>query len=177
MQDALQQLPAAKQAAKQIATIPGYGPLGSTCLGYTLTRLPVRQQRRRSSPRPASIPPRRLRPETRPPPAEQARTERAAPHPLQLRAAASRTRHWQPYYAAQLAKGSVHRRHRHPCPQNGSVRPSPWSNKTHRSILNVSTPCLTKTIESQQPGTGPVVQARSRQALRRPSPSRAGSYA
>jgi cyclase len=30
-------------------------------------------------------PPRRLRPETRSPPAEQARTERAAPHPVQLR--------------------------------------------------------------------------------------------
>ena len=29
---------------------------------------------------------------------------RAAPHPLQLRWAASRTQHWQPYYAAQLAK-------------------------------------------------------------------------
>lgn len=40
MQEALQQLPAAKQAAKQVATIPGFGPLGSTCLGYTFTRLP-----------------------------------------------------------------------------------------------------------------------------------------
>jgi transposase len=39
MQRALQQVPGAQQAAQQIATIPGFGPLGSTCLGYSFTRV------------------------------------------------------------------------------------------------------------------------------------------
>jgi transposase len=40
MQRTLQQLPAAHQAAQRITTIPGFGALASTCLGYTFTRVP-----------------------------------------------------------------------------------------------------------------------------------------
>lgn len=40
MQSALQKLPTAHQAAEQIATIPGFGTLSSTCLGHNFTRLP-----------------------------------------------------------------------------------------------------------------------------------------
>jgi transposase len=105
MHDALQQQPAARQAAQQIATIPGFGPLGSTCLGHTFTRLPYgnsdavvaqtgfdprpqdsgqKQGRRRLSKRG---------------PSEQRRVL------FNCARAASRTQYWRPYYAAQLAKG------------------------------------------------------------------------
>lgn len=40
MDETLKRLPAARRAAELIATIPGYGVLCSTCLGYSLTRLP-----------------------------------------------------------------------------------------------------------------------------------------
>lgn len=105
MQEALQQLPAANQAAKQIATIPGYGPLGSTCLGYTLTRLPYASSdaviaQTGFDPRPDDSGQkhgrRRL---SKRGPSEQRRIL------FNCARAASRTRHWQPYYAAQLAKG------------------------------------------------------------------------
>jgi transposase len=105
MQEALQQLPATKQAAKQIATIPGYGPLGSTCLGYTLTRLPYANSdaviaQTGFDPRPDDSGQkhgrRRL---SKRGPSEQRRIL------FNCARAASRTRHWQPYYAAQLAKG------------------------------------------------------------------------
>jgi transposase len=105
MHDALEQQPAARQAAQQIATIPGYGPLGSTCLAHTLTRLPYangdaviaqtgfdprpqdsgqKQGRRRLSKRG---------------PSEQRRVL------FNCARAASRTKHWRPYHESQLAKG------------------------------------------------------------------------
>jgi transposase len=105
MQGALQQLPAAQQAAQQITTIPGFGPLGSTCLGHTLTRLPYANSdaviaQTGFDPRPEDSGQkhgrRRL---SKRGPSEQRRVL------FNCARAASRTRHWQPYYAAQLAKG------------------------------------------------------------------------
>jgi transposase len=105
MQAALQQLPAAKQAAKQVATIPGYGALGSTCLAHTLTRLPYANSdaviaQTGLDPRPDDSGQkhgrRRL---SKRGPGEQRRIL------FNCARAATRTRHWQPYYAAQLAKG------------------------------------------------------------------------
>jgi transposase len=105
MQDALQESPAAKQAAQQVATIPGFGPLGSTCLAHTLTRLPYANSdaviaQTGFDPRPEDSGQkhgrRRL---SKRGPSEQRRVL------FNCARAASRTRHWQPYYVAQLAKG------------------------------------------------------------------------
>jgi len=99
------ELPAAKQAAKQVATIPGYGALGSTCLAHTLTRLPYANSdaviaQTGLDPRPDDSGQkhgrRRL---SKRGPGEQRRIL------FNCARAATRTRHWQPYYAAQLAKG------------------------------------------------------------------------
>lgn len=105
MDRALQQLPAAHQAAQQIATVPGFGPLGSTCLGHTLTRLPYANSdavvaATGFDPRPADSGRRHGR-------------RRLSKHgPSELRhllfacaMAATRTAFWQPYYLAQRAKG------------------------------------------------------------------------
>jgi transposase len=105
MQGALQQQPAARQAAQQIATIPGFGPLGSTCLGHTLTRLPYANSdaviaQTGLDPRPDDSGQRHGRRRlSKRGPSEQRRVL------FNCARAASRTRHWQPYYAAQLAKG------------------------------------------------------------------------
>jgi transposase len=105
MQGALQQLPTAQQAAQQITTIPGFGPLGSTCLGHTLTRLPYANSdaaiaQTGFDPRPEDSGQkhgrRRL---SKRGPSEQRRIL------FNCARAASRTKHWRPYYAAQLAKG------------------------------------------------------------------------
>jgi transposase len=105
MQSALQQLPATKQAAQQIATIPGFGPLGSTCLGHTLTRLPYANSD-------AVIAQTGFDPRPQDSGQKQGRRRLSKRGPSEQRRilfncarAASRTRHWQPYYAAQLAKG------------------------------------------------------------------------
>ena len=105
MQDALQAQPAAKQAATQVATIPGFGPLGSTCLGYTLTRLPYANSdaviaQTGFDPRPQDSGQKQGRRRlSKRGPSEQRRVL------FNCARAASRTKHWRPYYAAQLAKG------------------------------------------------------------------------
>lgn len=105
MQHALQQLPAAQQAAQQIATIPGFGPLGSTCLGYTLTRLPYANSdaviaHTGFDPRPADSGQKRGR----------RRLSKRGPGELRrvlfnCGMAAAKTKLWRPYYQAQRAKG------------------------------------------------------------------------
>ncbi len=149
MQDALQQLPAAQQAAKQIATIPGYGPLGSTCLGYTLTRLPYANSdaviaQTGFDPRPDDSGQkhgrRRL---SKRGPSEQRRIL------FNCARAAVRTRHWQPYYAAQLAKGLSSTAATVILARKMVRVAFAVVKQNRRSILNGSRPCLTKTIESQ----------------------------
>lgn len=105
MQSALQQLPTAHQAAQQIATIPGVGPLGSTYLGYTLTRLPYANSdaviaHTGFDPRPADSGQKRGR----------RRLSKRGPGELRrvlfnCGMAAAKTKLWRPYYQAQRAKG------------------------------------------------------------------------
>jgi transposase len=105
MQRAMQQLPAAQQAAQQIATIPGFGPLGSTCLGYTLTRLPYANSdaviaHTGFDPRPADSGQKHGR----------RRLSKRGPGELRrvlfnCGMAAAKTKLWRPYYQAQRAKG------------------------------------------------------------------------
>jgi len=105
MQHALQQLPAARQAAQHIATIPGYGSLGSTCLGHTFTRLPYANSdavvaHTGFDPRPADSGQKhgRRRLSKRGP----GETRRVL---FNCAMAASKTKLWRPYYQAQRAKG------------------------------------------------------------------------
>jgi transposase len=105
MQRALQQLPAARQAAQQIATIPGYGALGSTCLGYTFSRIPYTNSdaviaHTGFDPRPADSGQKhgRRRLSKRGP----GETRRVL---FNCAMAASKTKLWRPYYQAQRAKG------------------------------------------------------------------------
>lgn len=105
MQRALQQLPAARQAAQQIATIPGYGPLGSTCLGYTFSRIPYANSdaviaHTGFDPRPADSGQKhgRRRLSKRGP----SETRRVL---FNCAMSASKTKLWRPYYQAQRAKG------------------------------------------------------------------------
>lgn len=105
MQGALQQLPAARQAAQQIATIPGFGPLGSTCLGHSFTRIPYTNSdaviaHTGLDPRPDDSGKkhgrRRL---SKRGPGEQRRVL------FNCAMSAAKTRFWRPYYQAQRAKG------------------------------------------------------------------------
>jgi transposase len=105
MQDTLQQMPAAQQAAEHIATITGFGPLGSTCLGHSFTRLPYANSdavvaASGLDPRPEDSGQkhgrRRL---SKRGPAEQRRIL------FNCARSAARTKLWRPYYEAQLAKG------------------------------------------------------------------------
>jgi transposase len=105
MQNHLQQLRAAHQAAQRIATIPGFGPLGSTCLGHALTRLPYANSDAVVAaigldPRPDDSGLRRGR----------RRLSKQGPSELRhlsytCAMAATRTPRWKPYYLAQRAKG------------------------------------------------------------------------
>ena len=105
MQCALQQLPAAHQAAQRIATVPGYGPLGSTCLGYTFTRVPYLNSdaviaHTGFDPRPADSGQKRGR----------RRLSKRGPGELRrvlfnCAMAAAKTTLWRPYYQAQRRKG------------------------------------------------------------------------
>jgi transposase len=105
MQRALQQLPAAQQTAKQIDRIPGFGPLGSTCLAYTLTRLPYANgdavvAHTGFDPRPADSGQKRGR----------RRLSKRGPSELRrvlfnCGMAAAKSKLWRPYYQAQRAKG------------------------------------------------------------------------
>jgi transposase len=105
MQRALQQMPDARQAAEHIATIPGFGPLTSTCLGHRFTRLPYATSdavvaATGLDTRPADSGQkhgrRRL---TKQGPAEERRLL------FNCARSASQTKLWRPYYQAQLAKG------------------------------------------------------------------------
>ncbi|MDB5902670.1 MAG: family transposase, partial [Betaproteobacteria bacterium] len=105
MQQTLEQIPAARQAAEHIATITGFGPLGSTCLGHSFTRLPYANSdavvaSSGLDPRPEDSGQkhgrRRL---SKQGPAEQRRIL------FNCARSAARTKLWQPYYQAQLAKG------------------------------------------------------------------------
>jgi transposase len=105
MQQTLQQIPAAREAAEHIATITGFGPLGSTCLGHSFTRLPYANSdavvaSSGLDPRPEDSGQkhgrRRL---SKQGPAEQRRIL------FNCARSAARTKLWQPYYQAQLAKG------------------------------------------------------------------------
>lgn len=105
MQRTLQQLPTARQAAQQIATIPGYGPLGSTCLGYTFSRIPYANSdaviaHTGFDPRPADSGQKRGR----------RRLSKRGPSELRrvlfnCAMSAAKTKLWRPYYQAQRAKG------------------------------------------------------------------------
>jgi transposase len=105
MQHTLQQMPTAQEAAKRIATITGFGPLGSTCLGHHFTRLPYANSdavvaASGLDPRPDDSGHkhgrRRL---SKRGPAEERRIL------FNCARSAARTKLWQPYYQAQLAKG------------------------------------------------------------------------
>ncbi len=105
MQRALQQLPAAQHAAQHIATIPGYGRLGSTCLGHTFTRLPFASSdavvaHTGFDPRPDDSGKRhgRRRLSKRGP----GETRRIL---FNCAMSAAKTKLWRPYYQAQRAKG------------------------------------------------------------------------
>ena len=105
MQRALQQLPAAHQAATQIASIPGFGTLSSTCLGHSFTRLPYTNSDAVVAytgfdPRPEDSGQkhgrRRL---SKRGPSEQRRLL------FNCARSAAQMKVWRPYYEAQLAKG------------------------------------------------------------------------
>jgi transposase len=105
MQQTLEKIPAAREAAEHIATITGFGPLGSTCLGHSFTRLPYANSdavvaSSGLDPRPEDSGQkhgrRRL---SKQGPAEQRRIL------FNCARSAARTKLWQPYYQAQLAKG------------------------------------------------------------------------
>lgn len=105
MRQTLEQIPAAREAAEHIATITGFGPLGSTCLGHSFTRLPYANSdavvaSSGLDPRPEDSGQkhgrRRL---SKQGPAEQRRIL------FNCARSAARTKLWQPYYEAQLAKG------------------------------------------------------------------------
>jgi transposase len=105
MQRALEQLPSASQAAQHCRTIPGVGPLGSTCLAYTLTRVPYAHSdaliaHTGLDPRPADSG------------QKHGRRRLCKRGPGELRRvlfncgmAAAKTALWRPYYQAQRAKG------------------------------------------------------------------------
>jgi transposase len=105
MQRALEQLPAAHQAAQHIATIPGFGKLSSTCLAHGFTRLPYRNgdaviAHTGFDPRPDESGTRRGRRRlSKRGPAEQRRLL------FNCARSAALTKLWSPYYKAQLAKG------------------------------------------------------------------------
>jgi transposase len=105
MQRALQQTPPARQAAEHIATIPGFGTLSSTCLGHGFTRLPYANSD-------AVVASTGLDPRPDDSGQKQGRRRLSKRGPGEERRilfncarSAARTKLWQPYYQAQLAKG------------------------------------------------------------------------
>lgn len=105
MQRTLERMPAAKQAAQHIATIPGFGTLSSSCLGHSFTRLPYANgdaviAHTGLDPRPDDSGTRRGRRRlSKRGPAEQRRLL------FNCARSAALTKLWRPYYLAQLAKG------------------------------------------------------------------------
>lgn len=105
MRHALQQIPEARRAAQQIATIPGFGALGSTCLGHTFARVPYANSDAVIAnigfdPRPDESGKRhgRRRLSKRGP----GETRRIL---FNCAMSAAKTKLWRPYYQAQRAKG------------------------------------------------------------------------
>ena len=104
-QRTLQKLPAAHQAARHIASVPGYGALGSTYLAYNFTRYPFSSSDSVVAfsgldPRPEDSGQKRGRRKlSKRGPAEERRIL------FNCARSASRTKTWRPYYQAQLAKG------------------------------------------------------------------------
>ena len=105
MQRALQQLPAAHQAAMHIASIPGFGTLSSTCLGHSFTRLPFTNSN-------AVVAYTGFDPRPQDSGQKQGRRRLSKRGPSEQRRllfncarSAAQMRVWRPYYEAQLAKG------------------------------------------------------------------------
>jgi transposase len=101
----LQKLPDARDAARQIAAIPGFGVLSSTYLGYSFTRLPY-------SSSDAVVAQAGLDPRPNDSGKQHGRRRLSKRGPSEERRllfncamSASSTVHWRPYYQAQLAKG------------------------------------------------------------------------
>jgi len=105
MRQTLEQMPAARQAAQQIASIPGFGELSSTCLAHSFTRLPY-------SSSDAVVAASGLDPRPEDSGQKHGRRRLSKRGPSEQRRlifncarAAARTKLWKPYYQAQLAKG------------------------------------------------------------------------
>jgi transposase len=105
MRQTLQQMPAAHQAAQHIATLPGFGELSSTCLAHSFTRLPYPSSD-------AVVAASGLDPRPEDSGQKQGRRRLSKRGPSEQRRlifncarAAARTKVWQPYYQAQIAKG------------------------------------------------------------------------
>ena len=105
MQRALQRMPRVQQAARQIATIPGYGTLSSTCLAHRFTRVPYANSD-------AVVAATGLDPRPDDSGRRQGRRRLSKCGPSEERRllfncarSASRMKLWRPYYEAQRAKG------------------------------------------------------------------------
>jgi transposase len=105
MGEALDEIPAAREAAKHIETIPGFGELSSTCLAHSFTRVPYSSSDAAVAstgldPRPADSGQkhgrRRL---SKRGPSEQRRLL------FNCARSAARTKLWRAYYDAQISKG------------------------------------------------------------------------
>lgn len=105
LEQTLEKLPAARAAAQRISTIPGFGVLSSTYLGYSFTRLPYSSgdavvAQAGLDPRPQdsgkTTGRRRL---SKHGPSEERRLL------FNCAMSACSTRHWRPYYEVQLNKG------------------------------------------------------------------------
>jgi transposase len=105
MQRALQQTPAAQEAAEHIETIPGFGILSSTYLGHAFTRVPYANSdavvaASGLDPRPDDSGQKKGRRRlSKRGPGEERRLL------FNCARSASLTKLWRPYYGAQLAKG------------------------------------------------------------------------
>jgi transposase len=105
MRHTLQQMPAAREAAEHIASIPGFGELTSTCLAHSFTRLPYSNSD-------AVVAASGLDPRAEDSGQKRGRrrlSKRGPSEPRRLifncARTAARTRVWKPYYQAQIAKG------------------------------------------------------------------------
>jgi transposase len=105
MQQALQQMPPAREAAEHIATIPGFGSLSSTYLGHSFTRLPYGNSD-------AIVAASGLDPRPDDSGQKHGRRRLSKRGPGEERRilfncarSAARTKLWRPYYQAQRAKG------------------------------------------------------------------------
>jgi transposase len=105
MQRALQQTPAAREAAEHIETIPGFGTLSSTYLGHAFTRVPYANSD-------AAVAASGLDPRPDDSGQKKGRRRLSKRGPGEERRllfncarSASLTKLWRPYYGAQLAKG------------------------------------------------------------------------